>query len=197
MLQTTEKTRQQRFLEDVELLNLRHPIAEIAKKTGFKKPNVSRYVSGLITPSDNFLKKFYESYQVDIDKKRPAVPQNGVMEGISSQGEEGPLAIITRLVNSNSTLAEANKRLADAHYIIAKNSEDLIKMIKPNATDEDLREIVRAFGTKLAAVEDVFSVELTKGKKDEIARIREALHKREDEIQNLVQQIGNSVNTGI
>lgn len=107
------------------------------------------------------------------------------------------MEIINKLANSNNTLAEANKRLADAHYIIAKNNEDLIKMIKPNATDEDLREIVRAFGTKLAAVEDVFSVELTKGKKDEIARIREALHKREDEIQNLVQQIGNSVNTGI
>lgn len=51
----------QRFLEDVKKLDLKFPVATIAKETGYSTGNVSEYLSGKREPTERFLKKFYKS----------------------------------------------------------------------------------------------------------------------------------------
>ncbi|MFA9212956.1 MAG: hypothetical protein ACEQSR_03815 [Candidatus Methylacidiphilales bacterium] len=58
----------EQFYKDVENLDLRFPIAEIALKTGFAKSNVSDYLSKKKVPSDNFLKVFYEFFSYPLNE---------------------------------------------------------------------------------------------------------------------------------
>jgi transcriptional regulator with XRE-family HTH domain len=60
-----------RFLRDVELLDFKFPVAEIAELTGYSKSNVSQYLKGKLEPSENFLKSFYKS----LEKSDIKVPQ--------------------------------------------------------------------------------------------------------------------------
>jgi len=49
--------------QDIALLNLRFPIAAIAKRTGIDKGNISKMVSGIEPCSDNFIDQFYVAFQ--------------------------------------------------------------------------------------------------------------------------------------
>lgn len=51
-----------KFYEDVERLQLRFPVAEISKQTGFGKGQVSDYLNRNKEPSGNFLTAFYKSF---------------------------------------------------------------------------------------------------------------------------------------
>lgn len=53
-----------KFYRDLESLSLRFPVAEIVKKTGFAKGNVSEILSKKKEPSENFLYKFYQSFEI-------------------------------------------------------------------------------------------------------------------------------------
>lgn len=52
------------FYKDVESLRLKRPVAVISEKTGFSKGNVSSYLNKKLSPSENFIKKFYESFNL-------------------------------------------------------------------------------------------------------------------------------------
>lgn len=52
------------FLKIVKDLNLRFPIAEIVEKTGVDKGTVSKILSKKLEPSDNFLSKFSEAFDL-------------------------------------------------------------------------------------------------------------------------------------
>lgn len=56
-------TRWERFLQDVEKLQLRFPVAHIANKTGYDKGNVSKYLKGVLQPSEAFMQAVYEAYK--------------------------------------------------------------------------------------------------------------------------------------
>ena len=56
-------TRWERFLRDVEKLQLRFPVAEIAEKTGYDKGNVSKYLKGKLTPSESFMEAVYNAFK--------------------------------------------------------------------------------------------------------------------------------------
>jgi transcriptional regulator with XRE-family HTH domain len=60
------------FLRDVERLNLRFPNAEIVRKTGAKKGNVSAYLKGK-RPSENFLRTFYKAFDIRPEKQESKV----------------------------------------------------------------------------------------------------------------------------
>ena len=64
MLQDYNTTRIEQFYTDVAGLQLKFPVADVSKKTGFSKGNVSQYLNRKATPSREFLKKFYEVYEV-------------------------------------------------------------------------------------------------------------------------------------
>ncbi len=69
-----------KFLKDVSKLELRFPVAEIARKTGFSKGNVSEYLDGKKEPSENFLKKFYEKFYPPDKKHVPKSLELGDLE---------------------------------------------------------------------------------------------------------------------
>jgi transcriptional regulator with XRE-family HTH domain len=64
------QTQIDKFYKDVESLGLKRPIAAIAEKTGVNKGNVSLYLSKKKMPSENFIKKFYESFNLVADKEK-------------------------------------------------------------------------------------------------------------------------------
>jgi transcriptional regulator with XRE-family HTH domain len=54
----------ERFYYDVERLGLKRPVSAIAEKTGYTKGNVSSYLSKKLSPSEKFIKKFYEVFNI-------------------------------------------------------------------------------------------------------------------------------------
>lgn len=54
----------ERFYKDLNSLGLKHPVAAIEKKTGIPKSQVSKVLSKKLQPSEKFLEKFYESFQI-------------------------------------------------------------------------------------------------------------------------------------
>lgn len=61
-LQIFTKDKITQFKKDVESLNLRYPVADIAKMTGYSKGNVSDFLSGKKSISEAFIKAFYEAF---------------------------------------------------------------------------------------------------------------------------------------
>lgn len=57
------------FYKDVDRLELKFPVAAISKATGEGKGNVSSYLSKKLSPSESFLKKFYERFKKELDGK--------------------------------------------------------------------------------------------------------------------------------
>jgi hypothetical protein len=62
MLQLGHTAKIERFYADLEALDLKAPVADISRKTGESKGNVSKIVRRLKEPSDSFLERFYKSY---------------------------------------------------------------------------------------------------------------------------------------
>lgn len=52
----------------VKSLHIRFPVKEISEKTGFNKGSVSSYVNGKIPPSNTFIEKFAEVYNLDVSE---------------------------------------------------------------------------------------------------------------------------------
>jgi transcriptional regulator with XRE-family HTH domain len=119
MLQTAQNPEQQRFLEDVKALGLRFPVKVIASKTGFSKGNVSSYVNGGARPSENFLKKFYECFHVELQ-----------------QATKGPVETppLARTGSTIDSLAESTAKLSESNLINAKNIDRLISLLEGQAS---------------------------------------------------------------
>ena len=82
MLQKSEDIRQQRFLEEVERLNLRFPGKEIVKRTGYNSGIVSEYLNSKKNVSESFLREFCKSFDLDYERdfvikpSQPGSPMN-------------------------------------------------------------------------------------------------------------------------
>jgi predicted transcriptional regulator len=59
-----------KFYEDLDLLELRFPVSDIAKETGFAASNISDYINKKKTPSQKFIDKFYEVFNKKIQAAR-------------------------------------------------------------------------------------------------------------------------------
>ena len=53
----------ERFYKDIKGLDLKFPVAEIARQTGHSKANVSKYLSRKLEPSESFLIAFNAKFQ--------------------------------------------------------------------------------------------------------------------------------------
>lgn len=58
-----------KFYEDLKLLEFKTPVASVVEKTGYSQGTVSEYLSGRKTPSENFIKSFYEAFGKIIKEK--------------------------------------------------------------------------------------------------------------------------------
>jgi len=54
------------FNEMLKKVSFKFPVAEISKKTGYSKGSVSEILKGNRSPTDDFLKKFSESFEIEI-----------------------------------------------------------------------------------------------------------------------------------
>lgn len=89
----------ERFYSDVKSLNLRFPVAEITKKTGYPKSNVSEYLSRKKIPSTRFMAKFYECYY----------PEYGITENMQLFEPEEEYLTKDKYIDSLKELIEAQK----------------------------------------------------------------------------------------
>lgn len=193
MLQIKGDTVHQRFKSAVAGLKLKFPIAKIAELTGYGEPTVSAYINKK-EPSEKFLRRFSEVFNLSFEEiwnesESEAPPaevykfQQGNSPTIMSLAESNRI-----LSEANKIQAEANKALSEAHLILARNAEDLVKMIKITSLSE--KEAIRGVRTKIAAVQDVLTELLASEKKISVEAINEAVRIKEHDLEDLVQHVG-------
>ena len=67
MINQVDLQRLGKIKQDIALLQLRFPIATIAKRTGLNKGNISKALRGKVPCSDNLMTRFYASFREDLD----------------------------------------------------------------------------------------------------------------------------------
>ena len=70
MINQVDLQRLGKIKQDIALLQLRFPIATIAKRTGLNKGNISKALRGKVPCSDNLMNRFYVSFREDLDNAR-------------------------------------------------------------------------------------------------------------------------------
>jgi hypothetical protein len=106
---------QSRFLEIVNDLSLRFPIAEIHEKTGIDKGTISKVLNKKLDPSDNFLSSFSKGFglppmiytQSSSDNKLRLVGSQTDEERLLAEKD----ATIKRLESDNAWLRSQIKKL--------------------------------------------------------------------------------------
>jgi hypothetical protein len=119
-----------RFVEDLEKLNLRFPIAELAKKLDYTQSNVSVFIKGNKIPSQKFLQKFYETYTDDINKANEAIELK-----LKEKYAETPLVQFPIC---------ANCLLKDKEIIELKGQVKLLKELLKDASDNNKSKAISA-----------------------------------------------------
>ena len=136
-------------------MDLIHPVTEITAKTGFQKPNVSRYVSGKLKPSDAFLRKFCEVYKLDYKKTKKSLADNESQEETMEQKDEKINTLETVINEQKTALSELQAQM--------KQMQELMKI---NFAKQEMRDrnlitqmqqgfelIVSSFGQSSSLVE--------------------------------------------
>jgi len=143
------------FYAYLDTLGLKFPVAAISKATGYSKGNVSEYLNRNLTPSQNFLNKFYESFPKSY-KKVPRETENAPESDFKpQQGHDSAMDTIRNL-------AEGNRKIADANASLARSNEELTLMVKQSVNVRSGNH--EAFQSKfLAALE--FLAEVAAGKR--------------------------------
>lgn len=126
----------ERFYEDVKRLDFRFVGKEISDRTKVSKGTVSMYLKGKLPPSEEFLKKFYESFGekikalkgVKVTTETPPTPKLQVGDGSKQQSREDLILEEIRhirksndklidqqglMMSQQGTLMETNSKLAD------------------------------------------------------------------------------------
>lgn len=70
MLNQIDLQRLDQLKNDIALLELRFPVATIAKRTGINKGNVSKVLNGKVPCGDNFHNRFYASFSQELETTR-------------------------------------------------------------------------------------------------------------------------------
>lgn len=109
------------FYKDVEILGLKTPIATIAEKTGYSKGNVSTYLGKSKPPSEKFIDKFYESF--NLVRQNSHTPPN-------NQGSNDNKYLLLLEENDRFFKTQYHNILVSLSKLIeiGKRSEELIKL---------------------------------------------------------------------
>lgn len=124
------------FYDDVELLGLKFPNAEIAKVTKQSKGAVSEYLNKKKEPSEQFLKLFYEGFGSSLKvlkdgkekHKTPTtyeVTNETILQAIMKLTESNE-----KIVHSNNEAVATTKVVADTNKTLADSNAELVRMLK-------------------------------------------------------------------
>lgn len=91
------------FFNDLQSLGLRFPVAELSRRTGMSKGNISMYLSRKLEPSENFIDKFYKEFAIELKKNdiilttvttkpnfgetKPEPPKDDLIQTVKDQAE--------------------------------------------------------------------------------------------------------------
>lgn len=89
MLQKSENARLAYVLEVLEINDVRFPVAEVSRKTGFKKGQVSGILSGKVPISDSFFNKFKECF--------PKVPKQSAKQNETTARVDALSAVLIEI----------------------------------------------------------------------------------------------------
>lgn len=117
----------ERFYADLENLDLKFPVAAIAKVTGFSKGNVSDYLGRKKEPSENFLRKFYQHFKDSI-----IVPSNSGAVPV----DYNPITNNSQHIAARASLPPGSRQITLDDYIslLESQNEKLNKVIEANLT---------------------------------------------------------------
>jgi len=125
------------FLDQVNRLDLRFPVAEIAEKTRIGQPTVSMYLSGKRPVALKFFRTFCKAYDLDYEElikkgreinKRPGVSGGDAPAENSKEITRAMLDQAKALkdqAEANKLQAEANKKNAEAFNRLASAIENM------------------------------------------------------------------------
>lgn len=135
------------FINAVEALNLKHPVVEIAEKTGYSKGNISEFLNekNPKEPTRPFLLTFCKAFELDYDQifstKKPVASATG--NGIPDPQAPGMYQkIIDELIESSRAQREISKgmqRISEAlleeRQLIRDTSQAAINLVSKAAKD--------------------------------------------------------------
>lgn len=110
-----------KFYSDLELLNFKFPVAEIAKRTDYSKGTISEYLNRHKEPSDKFLKSFYSEFQNDLQGIKPKTVDRVLSHDALLSVVVGEIASL-----KSQQTGEPVQLLIEKIY---KASEDVLKMM--------------------------------------------------------------------
>lgn len=110
MLNHIDSQRLEKIKRDISLLNIRFPVATIAKRTGYDKGNISKMVRGNLPCSDNFLNRFYAVFQDELNMQALKITPKEV------QVQTGVCSTETTQSEKLKTIATTLSELATALY---------------------------------------------------------------------------------
>lgn len=157
------KERIDQFYRDVEALGLKRPVATIAEKTGVSKGNVSSYLNRRLSPSENFLNKFYESFKIE-----PKADASAAEKNVSPAVNDDYLALVKLMV---ADLRKLNKQ-KEADLKTYRSAIEKITLIDNDvsglkATAHDLSKRVAALETNDRAIREFVAETFEKVLKEE------------------------------
>lgn len=142
-----------RFYSDVGMLELRFPVAEISRRTGFKKGQVSTYLKKKEQPSQNFLKAFYDSFKESLEKvQKPPLNDSGGHYGANSDYSDKVIALLER---ENERLRIDLEAMKEAVLLSLKGlsqSERLIRAMLKASLQLDVERDAKGNQKKLEAL---------------------------------------------
>lgn len=163
--------RKELFINAVEGLKLKFPVADIAEKTGYSKGNISEFLNekNLKEPTRPFLLEFCKSFNLDYDKifagkKRAKAAATADMEEIVADPQIPGIyqRIVDELIESSKAQRDASKAMADISRALLEERQMI-------------RETAQAAITLATKTTEVIS-------KKEVQEIKTSLHDVEDDL---------------
>jgi hypothetical protein len=121
-----------KFIEDVGRLQLKFPVASVAKVTGESKGNVSNFLNKKKEPSDNFLRTFYEKVKLRAFKDEPQARQ--LVKG-NELAEDDP-GYRRVFISYHSTMEAEIERLRETLVLLKE------VIAEKNRTIEDQKHVI-------------------------------------------------------
>jgi transcriptional regulator with XRE-family HTH domain len=138
----------EQFYKDVDILNLKYPVAEIARATKESKGNISRILNKKAEPSEAFLKKFYKSFEI-VPHETGDIKNTSVHDKLISFLEKAHNEKDKTIERQEAVISALRKAVDKIDFIdnrvktVEATVSDLTKTVSDvDSTLEDLREYV-------------------------------------------------------